>query len=82
MPDLETIKIVPLSADVAELYARVQITPGTAEFRGANTDSESQGCTNARPSFNYGRQARVPLSAGGFLGASKACLANTFPEPL
>ena len=30
-PGVETIKIVPLSADVVELYARVQITRGASE---------------------------------------------------
>lgn len=31
VPDTETIKIVPLSADVAELFSKVQITRGTSE---------------------------------------------------
>jgi hypothetical protein len=31
VPDVETIKIVPPSADVAELYAKVQITRGASE---------------------------------------------------
>jgi hypothetical protein len=31
VPEAETIKIVPLSADVVELYARVQITRGASE---------------------------------------------------
>jgi hypothetical protein len=31
VPEAETIKILPLNADVAELYARVQITRGSSE---------------------------------------------------